>query len=306
MKKLARLVLFFSLSFIIMTVSVTGFRFLVLWVQWMCSLPQENMAVLPVLITAARWALSVALYGSILFSLSYSIRREVFAPIAMICLMILSLAFTFGISLSLEQLEHIEPIQQNAGNLGGAGVILNQVNTSVVLLNGPGDPRGPRVTAFTDKPLLYQAEPAGPNNSVLPLPPLPLEIASPWFLKSIAIDFRMSAEQLDASFSQGIIPFFIYAGALVFFLVSLGFIFRLSAWPLANLFFGIVVFRLILGMEVFFNSPEMQETFSAFLANHLPVSLTVPLIFCVLGLLVTIYSVLVYLAKRRSYEEDIR
>jgi tellurite resistance protein TehA-like permease len=47
----------------------------------------------------------------------------------------------------------------------------------------------------------------------------------------------------------------------------------------------------------------MQDLFESFLGN-LPLSLTVPLIFCAFGVLVYLYSVLVYLARRRSDEED--
>jgi hypothetical protein len=303
-KKLVRLALFFSISFTVVLIIAAGFRFLVLRVALMSRLPPENEAVLLTIIAAVRWALSAALYGSILLSLSYAVRKSVFAPAVIISVIILSLSFSFGILLGLEQLKHnVSPAPYSAGALSGPGVILTQANTSVVLLKGPEDSRGPRVTVFTDKPLLYQADPSGPNNSVPAIPPLPLEVESPWLLKSIAIDLRLNAEQLQSRLAAGIIPFFIYSGALVFFLVSLGFIFRLSVWPLANIFFGALVFRLILSAETFVNSPEMQDTFASFLGNRFSVSLAVPLIFCVFGVLVTIYSALVYLAQRRNRED---
>jgi hypothetical protein len=302
-KKLIRLVLFFSLSFTVIVAAAAGFRFLILRVSLMCRLPPENEALLTTIIAAVRWALSAALYGSILLSLSYAARKSVFTPVAVIVVIILSLSFSFGVLLGLEQIK-LSPHPYTARVIGGEGVILTQANTSVVLLRGPQEPRGPRVTVFAGRPLLYQAEPSGPNNSVLALPPLPLEVESPWLLKSIAIDLRLNAEQLQSRLASGIIPFFIYAGALVFFLVSLGFIFKLSVWPLANVFFGFLIFRLIMGVETFFNSQEIQDTFKSFIGNRFPVSLAVPSIFCVFGILVTIYSLLVYLAKRRGREED--
>jgi len=281
----------------------------------MRSVPMESEALLSTLIVAARWALSLALYGSIMLGLSYAARRKIFALVALPCVIVLSLGFTFGVSLALERWELIPPAQFTGKPLGGAGVILSQGNTSLVLLKGTQDARGPRVVAFADRPLLYQPDLVGPNNFMPTLPPLPLGSNAPWFLRSIAIDLRLNAERLQGRLNEGLdgwlaggpagrhMQFFIYAGALVFFLASLGFLFNLSAWPLANLFTGGLVFRLILSLETFFNSPEMQDTFEFFVGKWLPAPLVVPLIFCVFALLIYIYSMLVYLAKRRPREE---
>jgi len=151
---------------------------------------------------------------------------------------------------------------------------------------------------------LFQAQPSGINNSVLTLPPLPLGAESPWLLKSIGIDLRLNSELVSERFNDGIITFLISAGALIFLLVSLGFIFNLSAWPLANLFTGALVFRLILALERFFYSKEITESLVSFTGNHLPGQIIVPIIFGIFGLLIYIYSLLVYLAKRRRNEED--
>jgi hypothetical protein len=303
-KNLAKLALFFSLSFAVLFLAGAGFRFLDLRVQWIRYLPQQPQTVLTVLIDAAHWSLSLALYGSLLLSLSYAARKHFFAPVTIGCLFVLSLVFSSGISAGLKHWAYVPPAQNSARPLGGPGLILRQANTSVVLLKGPEDPRGPRVTALPDRPLLFQAQPAGPNNSILSLPPIPLGNEEPWFLESIAIDIRLSAEQIEQRFSQSPALFLVYTGTLIFFLCSLGFILKFSVWPLANLFFGCLAFRGILALETFFNSPEMGDVFESFLRNRLPPSFFVPLIFCVFGLLVYLYSVLVYLARRRSNEED--
>jgi hypothetical protein len=94
-----------------------------------------------------------------------------------------------------------------------------------------------------------------------------------------------------------------YAGALIFLLVSLGFILKLSNWPLANLFLGCLAFRGVLAAETFLNSPEIQDLFAEFLENRLPLSYTVPLIFCVFGVMINLYTFLVFLARRRADEE---
>jgi hypothetical protein len=221
----------------------------------------------------------------------------------------LALGFSTWVSLGLERLEGVPPARDIANPLGEAGLILSQntgsgsPGTSIVLLKGPAEPRGPRVVAIPNRPLLYQADPVGPNNTILSLPPIPFSDESPWFLKSMAIDLNLSAARFGLFFNQGFMPFLIYAGGLIFFLSSLSFVVKLSAWPLANLFLGCLAFRGILALETFFNSPEIQDVFKSFLENRLPLSLTVPLIFCLFGLLVRLYSVLVFLARRRSDEE---
>jgi hypothetical protein len=196
------------------------------------------------------------------------------------------------------------PARDTQKPLGGPGLILTQGDNAIVLLGGPEEIRGPRVAAIPGRQLIYQEQPVGPDNTILSLPPIPFRDESAWFLKSIAIDFFLSGRQFESRLAEGIIPFFIYAGALVFLLASLGFILRLSNWPLANLFLGVLAFRGILAAETFLNSPEIQDLFGSFLGNRLPLSLTVPLIFCFFGVLVYLYTILVYLAKRRADEED--
>lgn len=274
-------------------------------VEWVRTLPQGPETVLSALIVAAHWALSLGLYGALLLSLSYAAREKIFVPAAVVCLIVLSMGFCFGVSAGLEHWGHVSPEQSVRRTLGGPGLILTNAlssnETAIVLLKGPAEPRGPRVAAIPGRPLIYQEEAPGPES--IDLPPVPFRDESPWFLKSIAIDIRLSAGQMAQCFSAGLLPFLIYTGALIFCLSSLGFILKLSAWPLANLFLGCLAFRGILALETFFNSPEMQDVFESFLENRLPLQLTVPLIFCAFGLLVHIYSILVFLAKRRSDDD---
>ncbi|MDR1319285.1 MAG: hypothetical protein LBJ90_06640 [Treponema sp.] len=304
MKNLAKLVLFFSFSFAVLFLISTALRFLAIRVNWIQALPRQPETMLSELIMAAHWALSLGIYGSLLLSLSYAVRKRFFAPLMIISLIIFSLGFGFGLSTALARMSNVPPARDLVKLPGEAGLILARNDISLVLLRGPEEARGPRVVAIPGRPIFYQAEPVGPNNTVLGLPPLPFRDESPWFLKSLAIDIRLSSEQLENHYNQGLIPFLIYAGALVFFLGSLGFVLRLSVWPLANLFVGCLVFRGVLALEIFLNSPEIQDIFESFLGKRFPLSFTVPLIFCAFGALAYLYSALVYLARRRSDEED--
>nr|AGS51921.1 hypothetical protein [uncultured bacterium contig00002] len=221
--------------------------------------------------------------------------------------MILSAAFTFGISFVLEQWKSVPPAQTAGIQLGDKGLILsnslNRNETAVILLNGTSDPLGPRVTSVPGQPLVFQEAVFAAGTSY-DLPPVPFGDNTPWFLKDLSIDIRLNAELFQKKFIEGIIPFFIYVCPLIFMLCSLGYAIKFSAWPLANFFLGILAFRGILALETFFNSPEMQEIISSFLRNAIPVSFAVPLIFCIFGLLVCLYSVLVFIVRRRLDNDD--
>jgi hypothetical protein len=304
-KKLAKLSLFFSLSFVIVFFVATGFRFLSLQVEWVRNLPQRPGTVLTAVITAAHWSLLLSLYGSILLSMGYAVRRHYFTLMTVICVIVLSMVFSFAVSLVLDRWESVLPVQSSGKPLGGSGLILsnslNKNETVIILLNGPAEPLGPRVAVIPDRPLLFQEAAAGAD---IDLPPVPFGNDTPWFLESLSIDIRLSADRFRQLFKAGVFPFLVYSGALIFFLGSLGFVLRFSVWPLANLFIGALAFRGVLALETFFNSPEMQDIFDSFLESRLPPAFTVPLIFFGFGLMVYAYSILVYAAKRRSYDED--
>jgi hypothetical protein len=303
-RKLVTLVLFFCLGFAILFLVAAVLRFLVLQIEWVRRLSWEQESVLVWLIAAARWALSLALYGGIFMSLNFAVRKKVFTPIALLCTMVLTIFFICGIDEALKNMENVPAAKTSIKPLGGPGLILSNTmrpaGTILVLLQGPDKPSGNRVVASPGKPLLYQEEFTGRNLPFINLPPAPFTDDTPWFLKSLAIDLRINSEILQQHLNEGLESFLIYAGALIFLLSSLIFIFKFSAWPLVNLFLGGLAFRGILALEIFFNTPEMQDIFDSFLQNRIPISMTVPLLFCGVGLLIHLYSFLVFLARRKN------
>lgn len=296
--------IFFSISFTILLLASMGLRFLALRLEWVRTLSPERESVLAELIIAARWALSFAFYGGMIMGLSFIVRKEIFAPPAILCIAILTLGFTFGIDQLLKNYENIPSARTAVPPLGTPGLILSNSmrpsGTVIVLLEGPSKPGGKRVIATPGVPLLYQEEYSGRDLSLISLPPAPFSDDCPWFLKSLAIDLRLNAEILKQHLDEGLEPFLIYAGALVFFLGSLIFIMKMSVWPLANLFLGCIAFRGVLALEIFCNTREIQDIFNTFLEDRLPLSWALPLIFCAVGLLAYLYSFLVYLAKRQN------
>ena len=270
--------------------------------EWMRALPRQPEAVLSELIAAARWALSLGLFGGLLAGMGYAAREKVFVPAAVSCLALLSLGFVYGIGQSLKNWENVPPALSPVQSLGGPGFILASQpgKTAIVLLQGPAEAAGPRVVAIPGQPLLYQEEFPGRDSALTSLLPAPFEDDNPWFLKSLAIDLRLNAENLRQRLDRGALSFLVYAGALIFLLSSLIFIMKFSAWPLVNTVLGCLAFRGVLAMETFFNSPEMQDAFDSFLKNRMSLFLTVPLIFCGIGALAHLYSFLAHLAKRQD------
>jgi hypothetical protein len=306
-KSLARLALFFSLGFAVLFFASTGLRFLAIRVEWVRTLSLGRETLLAELIAAAHWALTFTLYGGILLGLNYAARNKVFSPASTLCIILLTMGFVYGISLGLDNWENVPPAKTPTQPLGGPGVILSNTagssGTVLVLLQGSIQPGGARVVATPGRPLIYQTEFVGRDQALVSLPPAQFSNDTPWFLKSLSIDLRLSTQNLQRRLNQGMSSFLIYAGALIFFLCSCMFIQKLSVWPLANLFLGCLAFRGILSLELFFNSPEMQDVFDSFLQSRLPISLVVPIIFTGFGLLIFLYSFLVFVAKRQSNNE---
>jgi hypothetical protein len=302
-KKVARLVLFFSLCFAVLFILAALIRYLSIRIDMVRLLPVRQEIYLPEIITAARWALPFSIYFSLLFGLSYTARLEISAPLSILCLVILAGGFGTALSLGLERAGFIPPAGDAVKPLGGPGLILTQADTVVVLLGGPAEPRGPRTVSIPGRPLIYQENPQGPNNTILALPPVPFRTAVPWFLQSAAIDFTLTGGQFEARFREGLIPFLTYALSLIFLLSSFRFIMNLSIWPLANLFTGALIFRGILALETFINSPEMGDPLASFLGNRISPENMGPLAFCSFAVLICLYTALVYLAKRRFNED---
>jgi hypothetical protein len=301
MKNIARLVLFFTISFAGIFILAATVRFLHLQIDMIRALPSQDSHIGTELLLAARWALPLSLYGSLLISLSYTVRRRIFAPAGMLSLFILASAASLGIVLGTESFHRLSSYTIPARPLGKAGLILTQADNAIVLIQDPLDIWGARVVSIPGQPLRYQAVPRGPDNLPISLPPIPFRTNTAWVLDSFNIDLSIVSRLLIERFSSaGIIPFTIYVAALSFLLISLRFVLGLSKWPLANLFLGALIFRGILLMETFLITPETQEILNTFLGDLIPPLYTAPLIFVFLGFLVCLYTFLNYLARRND------
>ena len=304
MKNFARLILFFSLNFAALFLAVILFGLLSSWVEFARFIPVEAAAGAE--ITGLAWkALPPALYLSILLALSYTARRNIPVPLAIIGILVLAGAFSAGLSLAASRTGALEPVFSPVYTLqGGPGLILSRSDNAMILLRGSGDIRGPRVVSIPGQPLIYQEVPLGPGGSILRLLPLPFADESPWFIRSIAIDFSLSARELISRLNQDYFSFGVYAFSLILLLVSLRFLFDLSRWPLANLVLGALVFRGILALETFLNAREVNALINSFLLGRLPPWLITPAIFTALALLLIFYTLLHSAIRIKRNDDD--
>jgi hypothetical protein len=303
MKNIAKLTLFFSLSFIILLTAGILLRLLSTWV--------DLARIVPVVLIqgedaaqAARNAFPAAIYLSVLLTLSYTARRKMSIPVATICIWVLGAAFIAGSSMGTSRIGALKPTVRSLSSLQGKpGLILTRRDNTMILLRESTVLRGPRVVSIPGQPLIYQQVPLGPNNTTISLPALPFTEDIPWFIQSLGIDFSLCAKELESRLNKDFTSFAAYALSLILLLGSLRFVMELSQWPLANLFLGALVFRLILAFEVFLNSRQINNMIVLFLKNRLLPAMVTPLVFCAISVLVIFYTFMANIAKSRRDDD---
>jgi hypothetical protein len=299
--KLVKLAVHFFLCFIGLFLIAAGIRFLAFRLEWTRLLTLQPEALQSELTASLQWALSFGLYCSIILGLCFTSHEKVFAPMAILIIAVLSVGLAYFVSSGLETVENMVSKTTVTRPIGGPGLILanpmRPTSIAVVLLDGPSKPGGARVAILPDRPMNYQETFPGRDTGI---PMAPIGEESPWIFKSVAIDLKLSAEHLRQLYNEGLMAFLLYTGALAVLLISFLFIMNFSAWPLANFFLCCLAFRGVLSLEILFNSSDVQNFFKSYLQKYLPISAVVPMIFCIAGLLIYLYSFLVYLARRKS------
>ncbi|MDR0390207.1 MAG: hypothetical protein LBH73_09055 [Spirochaetaceae bacterium] len=301
MKGVARLIIFFTLCFILTLVLSSLCIFAARLLNAASHIPALPLALIPVFLAALRGCIPAAIYITVLLGLGYAVRREVPAPLALVCLFLLTVSASGALYLGTVRAGRFDSLARidRSRTLGAPGLILSQGDISMVLLEAPGEEKGPRVVSIPGQALLYQRLPVGPGNQALPLPSAAFKAPLPYFLQSILLDFTLADTRYGAFLEQGFHYFIAYLAAISLFLCSLGFLFKISVWPLANLFIGALVFRGILAFETFINSREVLELLGEYIESAIPRPLISALILSCAAGLILLYSLLVWLSKRR-------
>jgi len=305
MKNFAKTAIFFSFLFIVFFFIAIVLRFLASWI--------DLARVIPVVPRAgeeaaeAAWkAIPPALYFSILLTLSYTVRKHIPVFSAIGGIIFLAFAFSIASSIGISRAGILKTVFKSASPIkANPGLIVSQGENSIILLRESTDISGPRLVSIPGKPLIYQEVPAGPNNSIIPIPAISFEDDIPWFIKSIGIDFSLSAREMKSRFQvNNVLYYAFYAFSLILLLSSMRFMLDSSQWPLANVFLGALIFRLILGLETLLNSRDINLLLGSFIGNRIPSTFITPLAFCALGTLVLLYTLLTGIARSGSEDSE--
>jgi hypothetical protein len=300
MKNFAKLAIFFSILFLIVFLIAIILMFFTSWIDLARVIPVDTRGGEDV--AEAAWkAIPASLYFSVLLALSYTARRRMPIFSAIFSMVILAFVFSVGISIGINRTGVIKTIFKPVAPIQAKpGLIVTQGENSIILLRESSEITGPRLVSIPGRPLIYQEVPIGPNNSILPIPAITFEDYTPWFIKSIGIDFTLSARELQNRFHTNLLSFAFYAFSLILLLSSMRPIMELSQWPLANIFTGALVFRVILALETLLNTREINLLLASFVGKYVSSAFITPIVFCAVGTLILLYTLLTRIARGGS------
>ncbi|MDR2702493.1 MAG: hypothetical protein LBB72_08690 [Spirochaetaceae bacterium] len=298
MKNFAKLVLFFCFSFIVILLAASLIALLQEQTALAVLFPPGPSSSGGNLFIHLGNSIPAAFYLAILLGISYASRRNMIYPAALTIMLVLALilgsAAMFGIE-SLSQLGDFTVQSNPPADLVQPGLILNQSGgTRVVFLEDPLENGGARAVSIAGQALYYQGQ--GSTSTRIPLP---FTEEKNSLLAGISGDFTQSFRAFNAWYKAGFLPYWLYTGSLAVFLLSLGCLVNISFWSLANLFLAALAFRGALALEAFLNQPDINALIGSFAGSIIPPPMINPLIFFTAGVLILLYSGLVYLARGR-------
>ncbi|GHV84375.1 hypothetical protein AGMMS50212_17150 [Spirochaetia bacterium] len=299
MKNLVRLWIFFSFFFTICFAIAVAVGFLGVWVNAVSGIPVISTLELKNVIQDVQWAFPLVLYVTIIFSVSYASRSKTPSIAAFISIILLSVTFSYGVSKGLSNARYMiaPPLELSNKTLGKAGLMLTRGDTVITMLDNPKNERGSRVVSIPDRPLIYQEVPLGADGKIIHAPNVPFSNPDKSFFRGLFVDLNLSAIHFASCFNDGLTTFLFWNLSLVLLLCSLGFLFQIGTWPLANIFLNILIFRSILYFEVFLNSKEIQDYLLAFTHGVIITKYISPVVVGLMGILFLIYLILYFLAR---------
>ncbi|MDR3303288.1 MAG: hypothetical protein LBS86_02645 [Treponema sp.] len=308
---IVRLIRFICLAFVITIVIFTLVNFLALKVEallvlWLLQSSVDTFA------SEVCKSLPPVMYIIVLLSLSYSVRRGLNIPLSIICVGTISLLWVALFTVLLGPTTKVMDVFSNNTPfyLGERGVIMHEADDAFVVLGGLSDPTSGRVLIEKNIPLQYQdsvnsiSGASFAHGEGLVTPSIFFRHDSIHFLGWILSDFTRMGQEFSVRLDESFLSFYLYVASIVFCLCSLCFVFTLSSWPLANIFLGAVLFLGVLRLGVLFEHSEVQAFFLSFWVEDIPVSLLEPALFCALGLLFLLATLLVSVTRKRRHYEN--
>jgi hypothetical protein len=309
-RNLARVILFFTVSFLLCFVLAAAFRWFFFYLDAVRVIPALKFAPLSSLARALKTAIPAALYLCLMLSLSYAARNGAGPLSAIPVLFLLSLTSCLALSLGRFRLA-IPALNAAAGGqeresapptLGQRGLRLLEGEVSIIVLGEPSDPASPRIVAAPGEALYYLSVPGGIRNTPPRLPPVPfLRNVFP-LAGSIFADLDRAAEAIDVRQQAGFSTLLVYLASLCLMCVSFYPVFSASLWPLVNFFLGMILFRGILAFQVFIESDQIQNFIFFFAGRFIPKSVISPAVFGIAGTLALLYTTLLFAGKGRKRE----
>jgi hypothetical protein len=229
--------------------------------------------------------------------MNYGKKLKIAPPLVFIFVVAVTSLFAFGVSSGFKNLSKMAapPLAVNQSTLGYPGLILSRAGVIITILGRPSDETGSRVVSIEDQPFIYQKVPVGADGTLIKLPPIPFRYKDIWISNSVLSDLSISGHNIAGRLNEGYVSFWAWTLALITLLVSLGFIFELSRWPLANVFLSILAFRGILAFEVFLNSDKIIAYLKEFSRGILPDMFITPAILSAIAVLILFYCILLFL-----------
>jgi len=302
-KGVARLILFTSIFFTFILLTASAVTILQLWIRAAQIIPPAPFALLPELLAAVRQVIPFAMYITILFSLSYSSRRNIPALVSTLLLTLLVGGFVTGLGEGLDHLERSLGLTEStsAQTQLRTGQMRPYLEGSAILVGMDAGPDLDWVISQPGRPLSVRRMDA---SMAADLSDTTLQRSVPSGVQALTAELSTYAEQFRSRRESGRLPYIAYVFSLAFFLASFRFVLQITKWPLADLFLGTILFRWLVALDLFAGSPEVTGLIAELSHPIVPRAYALPFGLAVLAFLLNIFMVLNFLARDQSRDRS--
>ncbi|MHC6202762.1 hypothetical protein ACYULU_06170 [Breznakiellaceae bacterium SP9] len=268
MKNIIRILSVSLLSFIVLFALLSIVKIIALWTQVLstASFVIEQADIREVFVSSV----SLTLYLSILYSLSFALRKRLLTFWALMRIGILSFCFT-------------------ALAIGGLAAFKTEPEPISDFINQ---------SKYKSVQVARSNTPSPDEQTVVSF-----HIESSHFLDGILSDAGAAGVRLLSLFEQDWTHCLLYIGSLVFLIISLQFILRLSTWPLANILAAACAYRGLLALENHLDTQPAKDYFVALFSNRVESDLISPCIFIILATIIILCTILVSMLRHRRINE---